>query len=215
MSITIEGIYVGKPREVMMNGKPVKTSIYKEPLFSTVQVNSLGIIGDTQSDLVHHGGVDMAICLYPAEHYSYWEEKLGRNPGQSAFGENLTVSGLSEQDVQIGDVYRIGDVLLEISQPRSPCYKIGLKHNEPKMALWVNEKGWSGYYARVLHDGEVSVGDELELVERHAKNPTVLDVNKARYWKEATSEDWQELVKVRQLSQEWREHFQKRLEKQK
>ncbi|KMK75391.1 sulfurase [Alkalihalobacillus pseudalcaliphilus] len=197
----------------MMNGKQVRTSIFKEPLFSTVQVNELGVIGDTQSDQVHHGGIDMALCLYAQEHYPYWEEKLGRNIGESAFGENLTVSSLTEEDVRIGDVYKVGDVRIEISQPRSPCYKIGLKHKEPKMALWVNEKGWSGYYARVLEAGNMTVGDKLELVERMDGNPTILEVNKARYWKEATESDWAKLVKVRQLSQEWREHFQKRLDK--
>ncbi|WP_064504187.1 MOSC domain-containing protein [Alkalihalobacillus trypoxylicola] len=209
----IEGLYIGKPREIMMKGKPVKTSIYKEPLFSTVQVNELGIIGDTQSDRVHHGGIDMALCMYPAEHYPYWEEKLGKSPGLSAFGENLMVSGLLEEDVQIGDQYKVGEIIIEISQPRSPCFKLGLKHNEPKMPLWVNEKGISGYYARVLQDGEISLGDDLELIERIDGNPTVLEVNKAKYWKDATREDWERLTAVRQLSEDWRESFQRKLQK--
>ncbi|WP_438492922.1 MOSC domain-containing protein [Paenibacillus sp. IHBB 3054] len=152
---------VGKPVTVDYRGKPLETGIYKMPAAGPVQLHLEGFAGDGQADLVNHGGPDKAVCVYPIEHYAFWEEQLGKKLEFSAFGENITVSGLLETEVCIGDVYEIGSTLLQVSQPRFPCFKLSQKHGPADMPAKVLATGYSGFYFRVLREGQITAGDRI------------------------------------------------------
>lgn len=152
---------VGKPVTVDFHGKPLETGIYKMPAAGQVRLRLKGFDGDGQADLVNHGGADKAVCVYPLEHYAYWEQQLGRKLEYSAFGENLTVSGLLEAEVCIGDIYEIGSALLQVSQPRFPCFKLSQKHGPADMPAKVLSTGYSGFYLRVLREGAIAAGDAI------------------------------------------------------
>lgn len=210
MSTTIHAIHIGQPREVAHGKQLIKTSIFKEPTDKRVEIHSLGIKGDTQSDLVNHGGVDKALCAYSYDRYSFWEEKLDQPIGYSAFGENITLYGWLEEEVHIGDVFELGSAVVQISQPRHPCYKLGIKHQQPKMPLWVKETGYSGFYFRVLKEGGASVQDDLKRIESYSHNPTVMEVNRCRNNPDATIEELTQMVEIKELASEWIEAFTKK-----
>ncbi|ULO07873.1 MOSC domain-containing protein [Paenibacillus sp. 19GGS1-52] len=157
----IISLNLGQPITVDYRGKPVETGIYKMPVKGPVQLCSNGFEGDGQADLVNHGGPDKAVCVYPIEHYSYWEKYLGKKLEFSAFGENITTSGLLETEVNIGDIYEIGSTLLQVSQPRYPCFKLSQKHGPVDMPAQVLQTGYSGFYFRVLREGKISAGDVI------------------------------------------------------
>jgi MOSC domain-containing protein YiiM len=159
MNMEIISLNVGRPVTVDYRGKPVETGIYKIPVEGPVQLHSGGFDGDGQADLVNHGGPDKAVCVYPIEHYPYWEEQFGKKLEYSAFGENITTSGLLETAVCIGDVYEIGTALLQVSQPRYPCFKLSQKHGPADLPAKVLGTGYSGFYFRVLREGRISSGD--------------------------------------------------------
>lgn len=152
---------VGKPKTVDYRGKPLETGIYKMPAPGKVQLHLEGFDGDGQADLVNHGGADKAVCVYPIEHYPFWEQWLGKKLEYSAFGENITASGLLETEVCIGDVYEVGTTLLQVSQPRFPCYKLAQKHGPADMPAQVLKTGFSGFYFRVLREGQIAAGDPI------------------------------------------------------
>ncbi|MBW4082197.1 MOSC domain-containing protein [Paenibacillus sp. S150] len=152
---------VGKPKTVDYRGKPLETGIYKLPAEGKVQLHLEGFAGDGQADLVNHGGADKAVCVYPIEHYAFWEQWLGKSLEYSAFGENITASGLLETEVCIGDVYEIGSALLQVSQPRFPCFKLAQKHGPADMPAQVLNTGYSGFYFRVLREGQLAAGDKI------------------------------------------------------
>lgn len=151
----ISSIYVGSPEVCEFEGKKVETAIFKRPAGSPVFLSRTNFDGDKQADLVHHGGADKAVCVYPADHYPYWENALGEKLPQAAFGENLSVKGLTEQDVCIGDIFKLGEALVQVSQPRQPCFKLAKKLNVKDMVLKVRDTGYSGFYFRVLEEGIV------------------------------------------------------------
>lgn len=157
----VVSLNVGKPKTVDYRGKPLETGIYKLPVPGPLELHAEGFDGDGQADLVNHGGPDKAVCVYPVEHYVYWEELLGRKLDFSAFGENITVSGLLETEVCIGDVFEIGTALLQVSQPRFPCFKLSQKHGPADMPARVLSTGYSGFYFRVLREGRVASGDRI------------------------------------------------------
>jgi MOSC domain-containing protein YiiM len=146
-----------------------------------VFVGPLGLAGDEQADRAHHGGLDKAVCAYPGEHYGWWSQRLDQGLEAGAFGENLTLRGLVESSVCIGDVLRIGRVELQVSQPRRPCFKLGLRHGSPRLALWLQESGLTGFYLRVLSPGWLNVRSEIAVVERPSPGVTVATVNRLLY----------------------------------
>ena len=157
----IESLNIGKPVTVEYHGKPLETGIYKMPAKGSVHVSVYGLDGDGQADLVNHGGPDKAVCVYPLEHYPYWEEQLGKKLESAAFGENITTLGLLETEVCIGDLYEIGTALFEVSQPRYPCFKLSQKHKASDMPVKVLTTGYSGFYLRVLREGDIAAGDPI------------------------------------------------------
>jgi MOSC domain-containing protein YiiM len=170
-------IFAGKPRVIAdEKGAPVKTSIYKSPVEGPVTVRTLNIDGDEQSDLTVHGGVDKAVYCYPSEHYPAWRTELGRELEYGAFGENLTVSGFLEVGLHVGDVLAIGEAVLQVSEPRFPCYKLGIKLNDPYVLRPFQKSGRSGFYCRVLQEGVIEAGQAIELIERASNEPTIAEL---------------------------------------
>jgi MOSC domain-containing protein YiiM len=169
----ILSVQVGQPRSVEDRGRPVVTAIYKEPVASRLRVGRLGLEGDAQADLSVHGGPDKAVYAYDISGYAYWRDALGTDfpPGQ--FGENLTVEGMPETEVRLGDTYRVGTARLQVVSPRSPCYKLAMKMERPGFLRLFLESGRTGFYFRVLEDGELAAGDAITRVSRSPGAPTV------------------------------------------
>jgi MOSC domain-containing protein YiiM len=160
-------VNVGMPRDVEWEGRTVHTGIWKDPVDGRRMVRRLNVDGDGQGDTQGHGGVNRAVFVYQLESYRYWQEYLGRDDftyGQ--FGENFTVDGIADDDVCIGDRYRIGSALFEVSQPRVTCYRVGIRMSEPRMPSLLVAHRRPGFYFRVLEEGEVGAGDAIERVER-------------------------------------------------
>ncbi|HEX9132050.1 MAG TPA: MOSC domain-containing protein [Ktedonobacteraceae bacterium] len=163
-------VNVGLPRDIAWRGETVRTAIWKEPVQGRRMVRRLNIDGDKQGDLAGHGGEQRAVFVYQMESYHYWERQLGRDDfvfGQ--FGENFTVEGLSDEEVCIGDQYRIGSALFEVTQPRVTCYRVGIRMNEPQMAALLVSHRKPGFYLRVLHEGEVEAGDAMLYLNNHSR----------------------------------------------
>ncbi len=176
MTMGIVSLNVGKPVTVDYQGKDLSTGIYKQPVEGSLFLSSLNFEGDGQADLVNHGGLDKAVCAYPSEHYPYWERSLGKPMPYAAFGENLTLRGLLEDEVCIGDVYRVGEAVLQVSQPRYPCFKLSQKHGVKDMPARVLNTGYSGFYFRVLEEGKVSADSPVTRLHSHASGIAVLEV---------------------------------------
>jgi MOSC domain-containing protein YiiM len=173
----LRSICVGGPREMMWHGKAITTSIFKSPVSGRVRVNRTNLAGDEQSDLTVHGGVDKAVYVYPSEHYAYWREQLPGFPlPWGAFGENLTTDGLVENEIRIGDSLRIGTAEFAVTQPRMPCYKLGVRFDRADMVKRFLRSGRSGFYLKVLTEGEIGAGDAITVTARDEDNPSVAEV---------------------------------------
>ena len=173
-------VNVGLPREVEWHGRKVRTSIWKTPKSGRVRVGALNLDGDAQSDLTVHGGREKAVYVYPSEHYAFWHAELERDLTWGSFGENLTTEGLLESEVRIGDILRIGSAEFMITQPRLPCFKLGIRFGDDRMIKRFLLSGRSGFYLAVLREGDVGAGDTMQFTARSSNTPSVTDVV-ARY----------------------------------
>jgi MOSC domain-containing protein YiiM len=172
----VVSVNVGLPRNVIWNSHNVSTGIFKEPIAGRVKVRRLGFDGDKQADLTVHGGPEKAVYAYPSEHYEFWRAELGRTSlPWGMFGENLTTQGLLEDMVRLRDEYRIGSATVVVTQPRFPCYKLGIRFGTMEMVSRFQASGRSGFYLSVLEEGEVGAGDTIELIRRETSYPTVSD----------------------------------------
>lgn len=210
-SIEILSLNVGMPREVQFKQKDVSTGIFKTATDKALYLSYLNFEGDGQGDLVHHGGKEKAVCVYPYEHYPFWENELKRPLEYGALGENLTIRGLLETDVCIGDVFELGKAIVQVSQPRQPCYKLTIRHGVPDMLLKVQQTGYTGFYFRVLAEGVVSKDDGLSLLHRHPKEITVSFANRMMHREKDNIEGIKQILEVEELSLNWRNTFLKRL----
>ncbi|KWX80884.1 cytoplasmic protein [Paenibacillus riograndensis] len=210
-SIEILSLNVGMPREVQFQQKDVSTGIFKTATEEALYLSYLNFEGDGQADLVHHGGREKAVCVYPYEHYPFWENELKRPLEYGALGENLTIKGLLETDVCIGDVFELGKAIVQISQPRQPCYKLTIRYGVPDMLLKVQQTGYTGFYFRVLEEGAVSKDDGLSLLHRHPKEITVSFANRIMHREKDNIEGIKQILEVEELSSNWRNTFLKRL----
>ena len=173
-SMKLLSVQVGRPRTIPSPGRdPVRTAIFKDPVLFRVLVRRLNIEGDAQADLRVHGGPDKAVYAYDRSGYDHWRARLPEELPYGQFGENLTVEGMPESQVRIGDVYRVGGALLQVSQPRSPCYKLSLKMGRPDFGKAFVASGHPGFYFRVLEEGEIGAGDAIELLEAGPRGATV------------------------------------------
>jgi ferredoxin-NADP reductase/MOSC domain-containing protein YiiM len=206
-------INVGLPRDVTWNGKTVRTSVWKSPVDGRRMVRKLDIDGDAQADLAGHGGEHRAVFVYQMDSYHYWESLLGRNDftfGQ--FGENFTVEGLLDSEVCIGDRYRIGGAVFEVTQPRVTCYRVGIRMNEPRMPALLVEHHRPGFYFRVLQEGEVGAGDDIVKIADGPKKISVADVDALLYLPGHSSEQLQRALRIPALSKGWQSSFQAMLQ---
>ena len=202
-------VNVGLPRDIAWRGKTVHTAIWKEPVQGRRMVRRLNIDGDGQGDLQGHGGKHRAIFVYQIESYRYWQDRLGRSDftyGQ--FGENFSVEGLSDDEVCIGDRYRIGQALFEVTQPRVTCYRVGIRMNEAQMAALLTSSGKPGFYFRVLQEGEVEAGDEIVKVADGPERMTVAEINALLYLPGHSRQQLERALRIPALSEGWRTSFQ-------
>jgi MOSC domain-containing protein YiiM len=204
-------VNVGEPKTVMIDGKPLTTGIYKEPVSEPLFVTKLNFNGDGQADLVHHGGYDKAICAYPSEHFIKWKKQYHRPFSSGAFGENLTLKGLTEDEACIGDIFSIGTAVIQLSQPRQPCFKVAKRHGLSDLPLVLQKTGCTGFYFRVLQEGIIQQGDKLTLIERSLTPLSVRYVNRIYYMKKTNVEAMQKIIAEPTLSESWRKALTKRL----
>ena len=209
--MTLMSLNTGGPREVEWNRGTVWTSIWKGPRDGRVRVATLNIEGDQQSDLSVHGGTYKAVYCYPSEHYACWREQLpGMDLPWGAFGENLTTEGLLETDVCIGDRIQIGTAEFQVTQPRSPCFKLGIRFGRDDMIKRFIAAGRSGFYVRVLREGDIATGDDIRIVERAAGSMSVSDIFALHFDDEGKQDQVRRAAALTGLSPSWREHFQAR-----
>ncbi len=209
-TMNLVSINVSQPREIAYNQKTLKTGIFKEPVFGRVQLRSLGLDGDGQADLKNHGGVNRAVYVYTIENYEYWKKELERDYfpyGQ--FGENFTVEGMLEDQIHIGDVFRIGGTLMEVTQPRVPCFKLGMKMNLDQFPKLFLASGRIGFYLRVLKEGEVKAGDRIHRVKIDPSRMTVHEVSHLLHFGTKNIDEARRALSVQALSPGWRESFEK------
>ncbi len=169
----VVSIQVGKPSELRSGDESVLSGINKQQVDGPVMVRTTNIDGDGQADLTVHGGVDKAVYCYPSEHYALWQAELGKELVYGNFGENLTVSGLLEADLHIGAILAVGDALLQVSQPRFPCFKLGMKMESKRFVLSFQRSGRSGFYCRVLQEGLIEAGQTIEIVDGSYAEQTI------------------------------------------
>jgi MOSC domain-containing protein YiiM len=175
----VVSVNVGLPRVVRWNGREVTTGIFKNPVEGRIPLRRLNLAGDRQADLSVHGGAAKAVYAYPLEHYSFWREELGGELPLGAFGENLTVDGLPlEQDIAVGDRFRIGSAELVVTQPRLPCYKLGLRFGRRDMVKRFLASSRTGYYLAVDAEGYVGAGDRVETLARHPASIPVAEITR-------------------------------------
>ena len=200
---------VGRPRDVAWQGKTVYTSVWKEPVEGRRLVRRLNIDGDAQGDLAGHGGEHRAVLVYQIDSYHYWEKELNRRDftfGQ--FGENFTVDGLADAEVAVGDRFRIGGALFEVTQPRVTCYRVGIRMGEPRMAALLVERRRPGFYLRVLEEGDVGAGDEIVKVASDPERLTIAAYDALLYLPGATQEQLERALRVPALSAGWESSFE-------
>ncbi len=210
----VVSVNVGLPREVPWQDKIVTTAIFKEPVSAPVMMHLLNLDGDRQADLHVHGGVDKAIYGYPSEYYEYWRTELsGVDLPWGVFGENLTTMGLFDETVYIGDKFRIGDAEVRVTQPRMPCYKLGLRfQSAPMVKRFLNGRR-TGFYFAVIQSGMVSAGDPIELTGREQEEISVADIVRLYAFEKDDFKTMQRALEVEALPQSWKSHFQVQLEK--
>jgi MOSC domain-containing protein YiiM len=205
---------IGRPQIVMRNDEPVSTAIFKQPIEGRVALRTLNLDGDRQADLSVHGGPTKAVYVYPAEHYEYWRHELPEmDLPFGMFGENFTVTGVSESNLNIGDQFRVGSATVMVTEPRMPCYKLGIRFGRTDIIkrFLVSER--TGFYLAVLEEGDVGVGDEIQLVTRNEPSVSVNDVTRL-YSRDRNNVDLlRRAIAVEALPDGWRTYFQEQLAK--
>ncbi len=205
-------VNAGLPRNVAWKGKPVTTGIYKEPVDGPVRIRTLNLDGDRQADLRVHGGWDKAVYAYPSEFYELWRrERPELDFPWGQFGENLTTEGLIDGDVSVGDRFRVGTAELIVTQPRLPCFKLGIKMGRDEFVTEFLERGLLGFYFAVAREGEVEAGDPIVALSRDPRGFRVTEVARLYARDRDDTEGLQRAVKLDVLPESWRNHFRKRL----
>lgn len=204
-------VNVGKPRVVDWHDKPVETGIFKAQVTGPVMVRRLNLDGDGQADLTVHGGELKAVYAYPAEHYAFWREQLGEALPWGAFGENLTTTGLDEDSLHIGDRLRIGGAELLVTQPRLPCYKLGVRFGRPEMVKRFLSSRRTGFYFAVASEGVVAAGDPITVIGRDPGGVRVSDITRLYAFDKEDAATLRRAIAVPALPEMWRDFFAERL----
>lgn len=208
----IVSLNVGLPRRVVFNGQVVTTGIFKEPTDGHVMIRRLNLDGDKQADLTVHGGVDKAVYSYAAEHYDYWRGELpSMDLPWGMFGENFTTQGLLEDNVNIGDTLQVGSAKLMVTQPRMPCYKLGVRFGRMDIVRRFMASGRPGIYCKVLEEGEVVKGDKINIVSKDKNNISVIDIVRMYNRDHGDIEIMKRAIKIMALPEGWKYEFLQRI----
>ena len=210
----IISVNVGLPRTVMSNGDPVSTGIFKEPVAGRVMLRTLNLDGDRQADLSVHGGPSKAVYAYPSEHYDYWTHEFpDMKLPFGMFGENFTTAGLLETELNVGDKFRVGSAIVMATEPRMPCYKLGIRFGRSDIIKRFLASERTGFYFAVLQEGEVGVGDAMELIEKSKDSLRLSDIT-ALYTREKQNVGLlRRAIEVATLPESWKDYFRQRLAK--
>ncbi len=200
-------VNVGLPRETTWRGEPVSTGIFKHPVPGPLAVRGINVDGDAQADLVAHGGPDKAVYAYALEDYRWWQSEVGQPLPPATFGENLTIEGLDVCGALIGERWRIGSTLLEVTQPRFPCFKLGVRMNDARFPKRFAESLRNGAYLRIIEEGVLEAGDRVEVVSRPSHGWTIREVARVRQFE---PERLGELLEVEGLGHHLLEHVRRR-----
>ena len=208
---SVVSVNVGEQRDVEWFGRTVRTAIWKEPVAGRIAVRGVNLAGDDQADRRVHGGPDKAVYAYAVEDYAWWSDELGEVVGPGTFGENLTTVGLLEDEVSVGDEFRIGSARLVATQPRQPCFKLGLRFDDPWMVRRFRQAGRPGIYFAVVEEGEVGPDDPIECTHRQEGRVTVADLVELIYDRRADPEALRRALAIPALAAVIREEFEDRL----
>jgi MOSC domain-containing protein YiiM len=209
--VKVISLNVARPRLVMYKGASVSTGIFKQPVSGRVALRTLNLDGDRQADLSVHGGIYKAVYAYPSEHYAYWRKELPEmDLPWGMFGENFTTTGLGEDELHVGDRFRIGSAVVMVRQPRMPCYKLAVKFQMDDILDRFLVSGLSGFYFSVEHEGEVGVGDSLDLLSRNHDGVTIAEMNRLFVRDRYNRDLLQKAIATDALPETWREYFVRR-----
>lgn len=211
----VHSIYLGAITTQIYDGREVRTAGHKHAVASA-QLTRLGLVGDEQADRRYHGGPDQSLCVYPLEHYPLWARELGRELPLGGFSENLTISGLTEDDVGVGDILGIGPpgearVEVQVSLPRGPCSRVAAKLHIPDLVARIKGSGRSGYYLRTLRDGEIRAGDEIVVLQRDPAGVSITEANQVMYRQRRDRASLLRVLAVEALGAQWRRRLESRL----
>ena len=207
-------VNVSEPRSIVYNDQVIQTSIFKEPVSGRVMMREMNIDGDAQADLRNHGGIHKAAYAYPIENYEFWKKELNRNDftyGQ--FGENLTVEGMTEDTTHIGDVFRIGAAVVQVTQPRIPCYKLGIKMGSAEFVRTFLQSCRLGIYIRVLEEGEIGAGDTIERTQEDPERMSVREIARLHNIDTTNMEGAKKALRIQALAPNLQQDFKNKLKK--
>jgi len=211
--LKIISLNVGLPRLVLRGEEPVSTGIFKEPVAGRVRLRKLNLEGDRQADLSVHGGPAKAVYLYPSEHYEFWQRELPDiDFSWGMFGENFTTTGFRETETNVGDRFRVGSAEVMVTQPRMPCYKLGIRFGRTDIIRRFLASERSGFYLSVTKEGEVAAGDEFELIEKNASGVRVVDITRLYSSEKHNADLMRQAIATEALPESWREYFRRRSE---
>jgi len=212
--VKLVSLNVARPRLVVSKGQSINTGIFKQPVSGPVQLRTLNLDGDRQADLSVHGGPHKAVYGYPSEHYSFWRDELpGVDLPWGMFGENFTTSGLAEDELHVGDRFRIGSAIVIVRQPRTPCYKLAAKFQRDDMLERFLLSGRSGFYFSVEQEGSVAAEDDFQLLKRNQDGITISEMNRLFVREKYNQELLRKAIHTAALPDDWREYFAERLER--
>jgi len=203
----IRALNIGLPKKEIFHGKTFITGMCKKPVSGPLLLTRQGFEGDGVGDRKNHGGTDKAVCVYGLDHYAHWGKVLGIPMPEAAFGENFSVSGLQEGDIHIGDVFRAGSALVQVSQPRQPCSTLAARYGRSDFAKLVSDSGRTGFYLKALEEGRVQAGDGLVLVEQDSRKISISFANTIWYHDRKNREAIEKVLSVPALSEAWRKSF--------
>jgi MOSC domain-containing protein YiiM len=207
--MVVESLNISLPKKEVFYGKEITTGMCKRPVSGPLTLKKLGFDGDGVADTKNHGGVDKAVCVYSLDHYPYWEETLGIRLPAAAFGENLSVSNLAEDTVCIGDVFQLGTSTVQITQPRQPCNTLATRYGRNDLVKLVVTSGFTGFYLRVLQEGEVKVRDPLVLVQKDPNQTSVAFANNIFHYDRKNREGIDRVLAIPALSEAWQRSLQR------
>ncbi len=211
MAERVVSVNVGLPTQVPYRGGMVSTGIFKQPIEGPVTLRATNFDGDGQADPSVHGGVDMAAYVYSWDSYRWWMDELGHELQPGEFGENLTVTGFTDEDVQVGDVIRVGGAVVQVTTPREPCFKLGIRMGDHRFPARFREANRMGFYLRVLEEGEIGAGDAVEIEERAEGSLTIADFHGTYTSRRDDPAALRRMLAAPRLTESWREWVEKRL----